>query len=218
MDISLTIKLLNGDLLEVTHHAHHTMFDLLQQIYTACPEIPYGCLRVTPIEDEDDEERQMRRLGDLYVPPHESFQGPVFDGDFLCALVDSSLVDANIVFNETCWVVDPSLRYDGMYVTSLSVNLYTIDDIEPDLIATITVVTDDERFAEYRTFEHISHRHPRIRPTAETVWYPTLTDLIRAAPGRHPRMDCVCEKIEEALVQHGMEDPFEWDAADEDDY
>lgn len=69
--MTVHVKLLNGDLLQVEYNDNKHVF--VRQLYDAFPEIPYGCL-------------VLKRLGE------EEELVEIVDNDELCALVDTSLV------------------------------------------------------------------------------------------------------------------------------
>lgn len=68
--MTVHVKLLNGDLLEIEYNENKHVF--MRQLYDAFPEIPYGCL-------------VLKRLGEDDIVD-------IVDNDELCALVDTSLV------------------------------------------------------------------------------------------------------------------------------
>jgi hypothetical protein len=228
MAIQLTIKLMNGELLNVTHRTEDRLYGLFEKIYTACPEIPKGCLRLVPFDTEDakdeeeDEERQLMRLADLYSTHSGVFQGPVVDGDVLRAVVDSSLITLRFDYGRTYEMTDD---LSGFYhVDCYYLDFYTqCPDIdEPMLVATLAFIYHQERgFAAHNTFEIMSREKPRrygvIRPTTETIWYPTLTDLIRHADGNHPRMLDLCELAEDFFVEGDFTKSASLVAEDDDD-
>lgn len=185
--MTVHVKLLNGDLLQIEHKPSDGFNHFVRRIYDACPEIPYGCL-------------VLRRLGE------DEKLVDIVDNDELCAFVDPSLVRPVVKirghehvclegrFKEFC--VQFLTKDDGYcseveLFYNLSSNRYALKD----------TFQEEESVEE---FFHSGHRHLgqhlQYFTTEQTIWFGSPIDCLKSVENaRFPQDQEILESIPEQI-------------------
>jgi hypothetical protein len=165
--MTVRVKLLNGDLLQIEHNPSDGFVHFVHQIYDACPDIPYGCLVLRRLGEDEE----VHELG---------------DDDELCAFVDPSLARPVVKIRE-CYV-DVCLegRFREVYVQfgrycwdcsdvelfyNLSSNRYALKDTFQEKESLVEFFHSGHRF-------HSQHLH--YFPTDQTIWFGSPIDCLKS--------------------------------------
>lgn len=212
--LHLTIHQLNGEILIVHHHHARGLSGLIDDLYRSNPDIPIGCLTLRRIlHDHDydlfDDEALFRRLGET-IPEDQtdpSIVTHLYDQMHLFLLVDPSLVVPSLVRAPTIvfythsplqvdlhnYLDDPRTyldRFDIEYHTTLPIH---DPHTESNVILTLPFVANHEhtRFALFHDLDMrpASHSTHIYVPKPSFLWYPSLTECIRASTLSIPRHD-----------------------------
>lgn len=191
--ISVHVKMLNGDLIEIQHRPQQGFQQFIRLLYKACPEIPYGCLILRKdYADENKEDKKEDKVND------------VSDGDLLYALVDTSLVlpfiqwDDEIVKVNNKKFAQLSVEFcerneeleDGMYAYDQIGILYNKKDGVFALKSAFIAPTPSE-WADY----HQRKKNGVYRELYDTQWFNSITDCILSSPGIFPRDHFTMDRI-----------------------
>jgi hypothetical protein len=187
--ITATVKLLNGELLQITHDPIHSFQHFTQQIYTACPTIPAHTLKLILIHrvepDPEDEVAWLMRLGELDTK--EGYTNVVYEGDLFMALVDDSHITHYVTRKNNITIAS---RVPLHLETSL--NRYTIHFVVPakdgnvSINASSTDILHDEEARQFAlTLSFTPPRYARAccwKANETLVWYDTLREALLASP------------------------------------
>ena len=209
--ISVTLKFLNGDLLQIHHKPSRGFDDFVRTIYRSCDFIPYGCLRLTRLPDGDDDDlveddvAQLMRLSDIYSSDEVT---EVYDGDILMACVDTTLVTP-CIFQEGFIALPSRTHRNFEHICRKYTIVFRSHDDDDLFHSQITFVhdTDHNTFALYDTFvaptqqqfadAHRMHRNGLYKSGPSTVWFNTLGECISASTERFPHDSSIIQAIQD---------------------
>lgn len=234
--ITVTVKFLNGDLMEIQHKSSRGFEHFKRMIYDSCPFIPYGCLTLQRIpwnNEELDEDVQLMLLPDIYSDEDDSIVKEVSDGDELFALVDTTLVKP--VVGVSARVCIPDTKIIGVvetYHRELHIQFFSTDAEENDEYSfkySIHVFYDEKNnlFALKDTFQAPTPQEcaendrdgccPLYRPTNETKWFLSVMDCLKSAPHtRFPKDENTLLCIHTQITERAWEQWEEWRQYDDD--
>lgn len=222
--ITVSVKFLNGELLEIQHKSSRGFDHFIRILYQSCEFIPYGCLvlKRLPSDDSDlDETAQLMRLPDIYSSLDNDEVTEVYDGDELMAIIDTTLVTPYIV-QESNVALPSSKRENQQIVFVYSITFRSIHD--PRESQTI-VFHDTEKglFALCDTFilptpqeaseYHRDGLYEVYKPTPQTMWFPTLSECLLSSADRFPHDSHTLQIIEKQFYDV---DWTQWSQQDDD--
>lgn len=206
--INVNVKMLNGDILSISHKLSKGFREFVRTVYDTCPHIPYGCLVLKRILNDDQ-----------YVENVENVENveDVKDRDQLFAFVDISLVQPFVECGgHVCIPLDEKDIKNRIVFTKLRVK-FCSNDVdewgEPICYNEIDVFYDDEKkmFSLTETFQaptpHEASYYHRLgmgapyRPTEKTIWFPTIHDcLLSIENARFPRDEKTLTSIRDEVI------------------
>jgi hypothetical protein len=216
--ITVTVKFMNGDLIEIHHKPSRGFDDFVRTIYRLYTDIPYGCLVLKrALYEEDDEVAQLMLLPDIYsdyvLDP--CIVTEVYDGDEIFAIIDPSLVLPYIIRDVNVAIPSSNPKFQH-FVSVYSINFRSKHDNHESQ----TVVfhdTDSNTFALCDTFHPPTpqeasdyHYHGQVevyKPTSQTVWFHTLYECLLSSMDRFPHDDNTLQ-----IIQHSFDaEEWEWE-------
>lgn len=167
--MTVHVKLLNGDLLQVEYNENKHVF--MRQLYDAFPEIPYGCL-------------VLRRLGE------DEKLVDIVDNDELCAFVDPSLVRPVVK-------IRGSISNQGHdRIVEFCVQFLTKDDGYCSDVGLFYNLSSN-RYALKDTFQEMEEMY---LPTDQTIWFGSPIDCLKSVENaRFPQHREILESIPEQI-------------------
>lgn len=195
--ISVMLRMLSGDLIQLTVPKKTKVKQIEKEVYGLYPEIPMGSVSILHPSDTDtiplltDEEtlnmealRQLDKNGDLIRPP-------LYDGILLDVLVDDSWILPNMSTFEPFPIVTTSgRRYDTIRYKLSS--YYDPRGRHPlrgrSLLSTYVYQREN---GDWITYDLLFET-----PSFPKQWYPTLHDCLIASSLRFPRSDTWFELLE----------------------
>lgn len=217
--ITVTIKFLNGDLMEIQHTPSCGFDQLVSTIYGLCKDIPYGCLVLKRAPyDELDEVAQLMFLSEIYSDHDDSVLTEVYDGDELFALVDTTLVIP--VVNVTA-IVSTIVNAEERCLTELHIPFFSTEAQEKNdhsFRYSVRVFYDEKNklFALKDTF-HAPRAHefveyngegwsPLYYPTNDTQWFLSVIECLESVPHtRFPKDRNTLGSIHKQITERAWE-------------
>lgn len=204
--ITVTVKFMNGDLIEIQHKPSRGFDDFVRTIYRLCTDIPYGCLVLKRAPcDELDEVAQLMRLPDIYSDHDDSIVTEVYDGEELFALVDTTLVTPYVLRDRD--VALPSSKRKFQKIVSVYTFSFRSAHDQHESQTVVFHDTENNTFALCDTFilptpQEASEYHRDgllevYKPTSQTVWFPTLSECLLSSMDRFPHDHDTLQTIEE---------------------
>lgn len=224
--ISVNVKTLSGDLIQIDHRPSHGFSQFVRKVYDAFPDIPFGCLTLHRViqdnydDDEKDEINQLMNLSDLFLDKDVDYNNKVtyvLDDDMLMTFVDTSLVFP-VIFPITGYFSVKSVSGRETPVSKFKIRFCCrydddkdkeIEDYKYTLEFDILFINrkNKKRFALAETLEsstpqecafYHGHKLPEIyKETSETMWFPSIIECLEKE--RIPRDQNTIVLISEAF-------------------
>ena len=201
------VKLLNGDLLEIEHLPSKGFHHFVQKIYDACPEIPYGCI-VLKRMNNDEEVSQVYTNDDLFLFVDTSLVRPVVEkgGEVYCIENGNENILVQFHINFFSKKYDPD--WDEPYC-------YTKVDIFYDIHRHVYAIKNT--FVQPTPQQCSCYNLPPYWPTEKTVWFSDPMDCLKSIENaRFPRDEDTLHSIS-TQISEDLAHMTRFDRDDDDD-
>ena len=188
--ITVTIKALSGDLIQIAHQVARGYWWFKHEVYNALPDIPHGCLHLRLLHREDpvDEVGWLMRLADIDASDDEE-PGEVYDGDVFGAFVDDRHLHSWISLDADAIIKSPIRK--RFYITLRHFFVHFADSSgEVVSLAEIFQNVEEDRFCLRDSITppypvEFSSSRGQIavwKVNDDAVWFPSLREALLAAP------------------------------------
>lgn len=192
--MTIHVKLMNGDFVEIHHrlrdhedaedYGYSHLDEFVRKVYDACPAIPFGCLVLHRMNDDD-------MSAFLDIETEVSF---VVDGDELCAFVDPSRVEPKVSVKNARVIVDQT-ETNGSKLSIEFCETHGEQDDDGNVypIYVVDVLCANGQYALAKTFERV---HRFYTSTESTRWFSTIDECLKSEEfPRYPTDSNTIEKI-----------------------
>lgn len=198
--ITVLIKTLNGDLLEI-HHESQLGFDrFIDKVYDEIPDIPYGCLVLRRAVSDDYPRsmfhRVLEELHDLFERmskpmlddlPYKERVTRVMDGDYFFAVADPSIVKPVVFIDREIRMIcedQTPLVLQPFYMEFYSTVEYDQNGDYQYLYEGPSLFFDKKHhlFALQDTCIEVNLFQATYRPTSHTKWFLSVIECLESIP------------------------------------
>lgn len=214
-----TVKLFNGDLVLMEHTPSKGFSHFVRQIYDICPEIPYGCLVLKRINEDDSKEVR-----------------EVFDNDELFMFVDTSRIRPVVerggegcIPNEKRKLPDNLIQLDIKFLSKKEYDEYgelmCCNQVEIFYLISRNLYALKDTFEEPTLQESSCYieegLYPPYRPTDKTIWFKSPIDCLKSFnKPRFPQDQDILQSISEQInleLREDQQDDHDHDDNDHDE-